>query len=121
MRGAPGLGPDADDTALARFGGSAARPALRRAAEWATLTQHPDGSWGVWGPTPEETAYGVQILLAAPTTPTEPLARARTSLGHHLPDAPAHPPLWHDKALYTPTAVVEAEVLATLHTLATLP
>ncbi|MFJ6137756.1 prenyltransferase [Kitasatospora sp. NPDC092286] len=104
-------------TALARHGGPTARPALRRAAEWAMRTQHPDGSWGIWGPSAEETAYGSQILLAAPTTPTEPLTRARTYLADHLTDALANPPLWQDKTLYTPTAVVEAELLATLHTL----
>ncbi|MFF7590379.1 prenyltransferase/squalene oxidase repeat-containing protein [Kitasatospora purpeofusca] len=106
-------------TALARHGGPAARPVLRRAARWALRTQHPDGSWGVWGATAEETGYGARILLAAPGTPAEPLARAHAYLARSLAeDTPAHPPLWHDKTLYTPTAVVEAELLATLHTLA---
>ena len=37
---------------------------LTRAAEWVLATQRPDGAWGRWEGTAEETAYAVQILVA---------------------------------------------------------
>lgn len=104
-------------TALAQYGGHHASKAVQRAAEWTTDTQRADGSWGVWGGTVEETAYAVKILLSAATPTPQPqhtraLDRAETYLRAASHPSHQHPALWHDKTLYAPTAVIEAEVLA---------
>ncbi|MFI0352453.1 prenyltransferase/squalene oxidase repeat-containing protein [Actinomadura sp. 9N407] len=70
--------------ALARFGGGAIRVpsgapsdadggiangaafAAERATRWVLETQRPDGSWGRWDGTPEETAYALHVLLLGP-------------------------------------------------------
>ncbi|MFE7401815.1 prenyltransferase/squalene oxidase repeat-containing protein [Streptomyces sp. NPDC057557] len=101
-------------TALTQYGGHHASRAARSAAAWTTDTQRADGSWGVWGGTAEETAYAVKILLNA-TTPTPRRTRAlhlaETYLHTTSHTGHQHPALWHDKTLYAPTAVIEAEVL----------
>ena len=110
--------------ALERYGGSGAADAVARARAWVLRTQRPDGSWGRWEGTAEETAYAVQTLLLT-GGPPEPeavraAARGRDALvrGLSRPDG-AHPPLWHDKDLYHPAAIVRAAMLAALHLLAT--
>jgi hypothetical protein len=107
--------------ALALHGGRGARPALTRAVSWVRATQRPDGSWGRWQGTVEETAYGVQVLAFAgpagadpdPTASAAAAARAHRFLADPPPLA-EHPPLWHAKDLYTPVAVVRAARLAAL-------
>jgi hypothetical protein len=110
--------------ALHRAGrGPEAGRAVRSTVEWVVDTQRSDGSWGRWGGTPEETSYAMQILL---------LTRAAVgSDGAAVGDAPAaavrghtylldaagrvdDPPLWHDKDLYLPAAVVRANLLSAL-------
>ncbi|MEV4970702.1 prenyltransferase/squalene oxidase repeat-containing protein [Streptomyces scopuliridis] len=102
--------------ALTQYGGDHASSAVETAAAWTLDTQRDDGSWGVWGGTVEETAYAAQILLSTAATTRQPrhdraLDRAETYLntaagtGHH-------PALWHDKTLYAPQAMIDAEVLA---------
>ena len=103
-------------TGLAGCDDDRARNAVRAAAEWAAETQHGDGSWGVWGGTAEETAYAVNILLCLPAPMRQAhhdsaLADAEAFLREFESDLP-HPALWHDKTLYAPQAMVEAEVLA---------
>lgn len=110
--------------ALGHFGGPEAAEALRRARAWTLDTQRPDGSWGRWGGTPEETAYAIHILLSGkPSNGTvqtvKRLAESVTSgckflprpdqLGNGRVEGPA---LWHDKDLYAPTAIIHAAVLA---------
>ncbi|MFF9346999.1 prenyltransferase/squalene oxidase repeat-containing protein [Streptomyces sp. NPDC014734] len=104
-------------TALAQHGGHHASRAVRKAAAWAVGTQRADGSWGVWGGTVEETAYAVKVLLSAATPTPQPqhtraLDLAETYLHAASDPGHRHPALWHDKTLYAPTAVIEAEVLA---------
>lgn len=104
--------------ALARTG-SPGQAAARRARRWVRDTQRADGSWGRWTGTDEETAYAIQILLDTnPPEITDADARAaargaeflrRTEDGNHCP------PLWHDKDLYAPHAVIQAARLAALH------
>ncbi|MEU6349905.1 prenyltransferase/squalene oxidase repeat-containing protein [Streptomyces sp. NPDC047072] len=101
------------------------RDAVRSAADWVLETQRDDGLWGIWDGTVEETAYAVNILLrAAPFIrqphSTDALDRAEAALlpagrtsGHR------HPALWHDKTLYAPEAMVQAEVTAALEMLRT--
>lgn len=101
-------------SALRRYGEDHAAAAVEAAVAWAVDTQRDDGSWGVWGGTAEETAYAAQILLStAERQPrharalhlAETYLNGGTSTGHH-------PALWHDKTLYAPGAMIEAEVLA---------
>ncbi|MGH3870281.1 MAG: prenyltransferase [Pseudonocardiaceae bacterium] len=105
--------------ALVEHGGAAGAAAASRAVRWVLDLQRPDGSWGHWVGTPEETAYALQILVRANDSGTgDVIARAAArgcafllrAGGHH-----EHPPLWHDKDLYTPMRIVRAEVLAGLH------
>ncbi|WP_248959564.1 prenyltransferase/squalene oxidase repeat-containing protein [Sphaerisporangium perillae] len=114
--------------ALDGFGGAESREAVRRAVRWVLSTQRADGSWGLWRGTAEETAYAVQLLLLTKEDPAEALreavrreavARGRAYLlGSARPGAPERPddpPMWHDKDLYLPVAIVKAAVLGALH------
>ena len=109
--------------ALADHGGTAAAGALRRAVDWVLDTQRPDGSWGRWSGTAEETAYAVQILLRADAAAVDPVRAEAAARGVRflLRDGLSsalradHPPLWHDKDLYTPVRVVRAALIAALH------
>lgn len=111
--------------ALDSYGGTESRPAVERAIDWVLETQLPDGSWGVWGGTAEETAYALQVLLlpravtsAARRGPEAALAVSRGAafLRRALPRLETdNPPMWHDKDLYLPLAIVRAATLAALH------
>ncbi|MEU6642502.1 prenyltransferase/squalene oxidase repeat-containing protein [Saccharomonospora sp. NPDC046836] len=101
-------------TALAEYGGEHGARAVHRAVDWLLATQRADGSWGHWQSTVEETAYAVRTLLRATVSaPSEAadLAAARGSAYLAAADGAEHPPLWHDKDLYTPLRIVETEVL----------
>ncbi|MGH3682234.1 MAG: prenyltransferase, partial [Natronosporangium sp.] len=94
--------------------GPAIDQATDRAVAWARATQRPDGSWGRWQGTVEETTYAVQLLArAAPNAAGAAIARGRGYLADPPPMA-EQPPLWHAKDLYLPTAVVRAARLAAL-------
>ncbi len=106
-------------TTLHRHSRSASAATVTRAVKWLLDSQREDGSWGRWSGTYEETAYAVQTLLqtwASPADSAVEQAAARgcvflqRSTGDHK-----HPPLWHDKDLYTPIRVVRAEGLAATH------
>jgi squalene-hopene cyclase-like protein len=100
--------------ALAEFGGPPAGGALEKAVTWVLDTQRADGGWGRWQATAEETAYAVRILIGSGRTdPAALAAGARFLLRFGF--TTEHPPLWHDKDLYTPTRVVRAEVIATVY------
>ena len=100
--------------ALHRFGGPAARPAVAAAARWLLDAERPGGAWGHWSGTAEETAYAVQVLAVTGTTPEAAAAVARGRAHLLRSDGADSPPLWHDKDLYRPAAIVEAAVLAAL-------
>ncbi|GAA2878248.1 hypothetical protein GCM10010517_40260 [Streptosporangium fragile] len=109
--------------ALADFGGAGSAGAVRAAARWILGSQREDGSWGGWEGTAEETAYALQTLLLtggpadggrhadAVRRGYRYLLRSVTDRGDPV-DAP---PLWHDKDLYFPAAIVRAAVLGALH------
>ncbi|MEU7689707.1 prenyltransferase/squalene oxidase repeat-containing protein [Microbispora hainanensis] len=101
--------------ALDAFGGAGCAPSVRRAVRWVLETQRADGSWGRWGGTREETAYAMQLLLL--TGEDELVAEAAARGYDYLLRAGEadDPPLWHDKDLYLPAAVVRAAILAALH------
>ncbi|WP_377267804.1 prenyltransferase/squalene oxidase repeat-containing protein [Peterkaempfera sp. SMS 1(5)a] len=117
-------------TALSSLGDPRGRKAAEAAADWVLASQHDDGSWGIWGGTAEETAYAVKILLTQPRHAEHAdaldraldraLSRAETFLHEtaHNPDH-RHPALWHDKTLYAPEAMIQAEVIAAREALRT--
>lgn len=82
---------------------------------WLLDGQHPDGSWGMAGGLPEETAHAVLSLDALGDrhgpVPVDRMRRAADYLGGHLDD-PDFAELWIGKGLYTPPAVVRAAVLS---------
>ncbi|GAA0955348.1 prenyltransferase/squalene oxidase repeat-containing protein [Actinocorallia libanotica] len=101
---------------LHEFGGEGAAEAVTRAVRWVLDTQREDGSWGIWGGTAEETSYAVQILaLTGGVTGRERRAALRSGGRYLLCGGDGHPALWHDKDLYSPTAIVRASVLAATH------
>lgn len=93
--------------------------AVRKATEWVLATQRANGSWGRWVGTYEETAYAVQTLLRTGMSRAggaiERAAARGCAFLLRSGDDQEHPPLWHDKDLYTPSRVVRAEGLAALH------
>ncbi|MGZ2358486.1 prenyltransferase [Streptomyces sp. 372A] len=102
--------------ALLGHDGPGTRQAIQAAVDRVLASQHDDGTWGIWGGTAEETAYAVQILLAEPAAATRPGWRTALQRAEHaLEDRGIrheHPALWHDKTLYAPTAMIQAEILA---------
>lgn len=84
-----------------------------KAVGWVLGTQHTDGSWGRWEGTFEETAYAIRILSHADQNVTRAMTRGAKFM-HEWGDRP-HPPLWHDKDLYAPTRIIQAEGMAALH------
>ncbi|MEV0232932.1 prenyltransferase/squalene oxidase repeat-containing protein [Nonomuraea sp. NPDC050786] len=112
---------------LSEYGGPGLAPTVSRAREWVLSTQRPDGSWGRWEGTPEETAYAIQALLLPEVVRgdkvQERYRRAAACGFQYLQKAGEmsdYPPLWHDKDLYTPIAVVRAAILAARHVYAKL-
>jgi len=105
--------------ALRGFGGAIAAAAVEAATRWVLDTQRPDGSWGRWEGTAEETAYALQILASGDRPREErhmrAIARGRARLLTEIDGSAGFPPLWHDKDLYAPTAIVQANILAALH------
>ena len=84
-----------------------------KAVDWVLQTQKRDGSWGRWAGTYEETAYAIRILSHSRQDVSEAMTRGAKFM-HEWGDQ-EHPPLWHDKDLYTPTRIVRAEGQAALH------
>ncbi|MBP2705552.1 hypothetical protein JOL79_17205 [Microbispora sp. RL4-1S] len=104
--------------ALDEFGGDGSAEAVARAARWVLDSQREDGSWGRWGGTPEETAYAMQVLLMT-NAKWDPAGREAAARGydylHRSWGVVDNPPMWHDKDLYLPIAIVRAVVLAAVH------
>lgn len=91
--------------------------AVRRAVAFLTASQRLDGSWGRWAGTAEETSYAMRALMAVGRL--DGAAAGAATRGHRYlsqrPDLDSGPPLWHDKDLYMPVAVVRAGTLAAQH------
>jgi hypothetical protein len=102
--------------ALDRFGGRVASPAISRAIEWVLRTRRPTGGWGIWSQTNEETAYALQMLLD--TAEGRRQGTEVVANGYRVLRSAVHggdPPMWHDKDLYRPDAIIRANVLAAVH------
>jgi len=84
---------------------------------WLLETQRPDGSWGRYGGTSEETAYALQTLHAlgpiGDSRATSALARGTGFLAGRFDDTD-YPELWIGKGLYTPYAIVRSAVISAL-------
>lgn len=88
-------------------------PALAtEALEWIRATQRPNGAWGYFMPTAEETAYCLQALLAAGAHPSHELQHALDWLEAH--QDPPYPSLWMGKVLYCPSLIVRSAILSAL-------
>jgi halimadienyl-diphosphate synthase len=85
--------------------------------DWLLETQRPDGSWGRYAGTCEETAYAMQALLTlAPANDPAAgpaLTRGATYLSERFADTD-YPELWIGKGLYTPYAVIRSAVISAL-------
>jgi halimadienyl-diphosphate synthase len=86
------------------------------AVAWILGTQNPDGSWGFYGPTAEETAYCLQALVIwkrnGGQVPGDVLKRGTAWLADHAD--PPYPSLWIGKCLYHPLLVVRSAILSAL-------
>ena len=107
-----------------------ARGELGPTVDWLLAGQRPDGSWGQYAPTTEETSLVLLALLhhhrTARTLPEEPMRRAAAYLrAHDGTPGGGYPELWIGKALYAPAFAIEACKLSALalygDTFGTLP
>lgn len=89
---------------------------VRDAVAWMIRTQKPDGSWGFYTSTAEETAYCLQALLSwhqqGHAVPIETLTRGTRWLMANVKPPYAH--LWIGKSLYSLTLVVKSAIWAAL-------
>jgi len=93
------------------------KPELAEAAvNWIVESRNPDGSWGSYMPTAEETAYALQALSIwnqrGGKVPKPLIDSSAAWLREHAQGP--HPPLWIAKSLYYSEWVVKAEILSAL-------
>jgi halimadienyl-diphosphate synthase len=103
-------------TAHAVFALTASAPDLCEPAfKWFRKTQREDGSWGWFSQgTPEETAYAVQALMAAPAEIRANLTESLRRAADYLNESQGEPviPMWVGKTLYAPTQVIRSAVVS---------
>ncbi|MEV6716308.1 prenyltransferase/squalene oxidase repeat-containing protein [Lentzea sp. NPDC051208] len=93
---------------------------LRRVIDWLLDSQRPDGAWGTWCGTLEETAYAVQLLRLIGRHHRGAAVTTAADRGHRFllegvmasAHDPVRTPMWQLKELYQPTRIVAANVLA---------
>ena len=87
-----------------------------KAIDWIYNTQKPDGSWGYYVSTAEETAYCLQALAiwqaAGHYVPSITIRKGYHWLNEYL--HPPYTPLWIGKCLYTPPLVVQSTIMSAL-------
>jgi len=87
---------------------------VNESVEWLIETQEPDGSWGTYFPTAEETAYAIQALWVwnekSARVPQSIFRKGAQWLYEHMDEA--YPPLWIGKCLYSPKLVVRSAVIS---------
>src|SRR6266545_1851608 len=88
---------------------------VSEAVTWLIETQKPDGAWGIFNPTAEETAYAIQALWLwnqqSGEVPSACLSRAKQWLENHKSE---YEPLWIGKCLYSPRLVIDSAILCAL-------
>jgi halimadienyl-diphosphate synthase len=89
---------------------------VEEAVNWLLATQRPEGAWGRFMATAEETAYALQALVAwqraGHKVASETLERGRDWLLAN--ESAPYPPLWIGKCLYQPVHVVRGAILSAL-------
>ncbi len=89
---------------------------VTKAVDWIYHTQKPDGSWGYFLSTAEETAYCLQALSiwqeAGHYVPSIIIRKGYNWLNEHVD--PPYPPLWIGKCLYSPPLVVQSTIISAL-------
>lgn len=88
------------------------------AVQWLLTTQLPEGSWGYYGATLEETAYALLALTVARhagwSIPARALDRGGSYLRQQWAPGLIHPPLWIGKTLYAPLQIIDGLILSAL-------
>lgn len=93
---------------------------IHDAAHWLLETQKPDGAWGRFAGTAEETAYSMLALMKAARVSDkegpfqEALSRAAKMLSTAWQEGLEYPELWIGKGLYAPHLVIESAVVSVL-------
>lgn len=91
-------------------------PMQAQAIRWIEHTQRPDGSWGIYDSTSEETAYCLQALSIwqqkGGKVGADTIKRGQHWLSQNQDK---HLPLWVGKCLYIPYQVVDSAVMSGLH------
>lgn len=85
-----------------------------KAVEWILKSQNEDGSWGLYKPNAEETAYAIQALViwrrSGKDVPSQCINLGLDWLDQHA-NSP-YEPLWIGKGLYCPELVVRSAILS---------
>jgi halimadienyl-diphosphate synthase len=87
----------------------------KNTVDWIIKSQRPDGSWGHFHPTAEETAYCLQALCLWNKkfgVPNNVIQKGRAWLIEHL--APPYPPIWIGKGLYSAELVARSSILSAM-------
>ncbi len=98
--------------------GPATAESVARAVSWVLETVGADGGWGIGTATAEETAYAIRVLLVGTTvinSEADDAVRGGLSFLSRNGAGSDGPPLWHDKDLYYPAAIVRSAILAATH------
>lgn len=86
----------------------------KKAIKWILESQNSNGSWGLYKPTAEETAYAIQALViwkrSGNNVPSDNINCGIDWLSQHAD--PPYEPLWIGKALYCPEFVVRSAILS---------
>ena len=95
---------------------SLSHSSIDAAIQWMLASQKPEGAWGFYTPTAEETAYCLLALMVCKkrgySIPAQAIRQGKTwLLEHHMPP---YTPLWIGKCLYTPINVIRASILSAL-------
>jgi halimadienyl-diphosphate synthase len=89
-----------------------------RSIDWFINTQNPNGSWGYFNGTVEETAYAVQALTNYHSTvekiDTEIIAKGAKYLMDNYDDE-NYPELWIGKGLYAPRNIIKSSLISALY------